>query len=371
MALRPFALERYFARHEFSARYLLGASDPESLTVGQLLALEPAARARLEQLWLGYTETAGAPSLREAISLRYASTRPDQVLVFSGAEEPLFAFMSTVVQPGDHLVVHAPCYQSHAEVARSRGAEVTPWRGDPGRGFALDVEELPRLLRPNTRAVLVSVPHNPTGFLFGQDAWRRLVERVHRSGAWLVSDEVYRGLELSPEARLPAACDLSDRAVSVDALSKSCGLPGLRVGWLCTQDRALYAQLAAFKDYTTICNAAPSELLAEVALAHADALQARCRGLLARNLRALSAFMERHADTFRWQPPLGGTTTYPALRAGGADARCDAWVRTRGLLLVPSTLFDDGDAHLRVGYGRASFPEALAAWDEALSAPST
>jgi aspartate/methionine/tyrosine aminotransferase len=367
MDLRPFALERYFARHEFSARHLLGSSDPESMTVGDLLALSPGGRERLERLWLGYTETAGSPALREAIARTYEGISPAQVLAFSGAEEPLFAFMSTVMQPGDHVVVHAPCYQSHAEVARARGAEVTAWRGDAARGFALDVDELPRLLRPHTRAVLVSVPHNPTGFLFGQADWRRLVERVRQSGAWLVSDEVYRGLEHAPGARLPSACELSDRAVSIDAVSKSMGLPGLRLGWLATRDRALYAQLAAFKDYTTICNAAPSELLAEVALQHADALQARCRALLARNLQALTAFMARHADTFSWQPPQAGTTTYPGLRRGGAEALCDRLLQQHGLLLVPSTLFHDGDAHVRVGYGRAHFTESLSVLDAALA----
>jgi aspartate/methionine/tyrosine aminotransferase len=368
MALRPFALERYFARHEFSTRYLLGSSDPESLSVGDLLALSPGARDRLEALWLGYTETAGAPSLREAISARYEATAPAQVLAFNGAEEPLFAFMSTVVQPGDHVVVHTPCYQSHAEVARARGAEVTPWRGDPARGFALSLDELAGLLRPNTRAVLVSVPHNPTGYLLPRADWLRLVELVRQSGAWLVSDEVYRGLEHAPTDRLPAACDLSDRALSIDALSKSFGLPGLRMGWACTQDRALHAQLAAFKDYTTICNPAPSELLAEVALQHADALQARARALLSRNLSTLSAFMARHVDLFQWQPPRGGTPTNPAVRHGSAEAFCARLLRDHGLLLVPSTLFDDGDAHVRVGYGRANFTEALAVMEHALAA---
>ncbi|MEN9799602.1 MAG: hypothetical protein RL653_3299 [Pseudomonadota bacterium] len=367
MSLRPFALERYFAQHEFSARYLLGSSDPESMTVAGLLALEPGARARLEDLWLGYTETAGAPALREAISARYAGVKADQVLAWTGAEEPVFAFMSAIVQPGDHVVVHAPCYQSHAEVARARGATVTEWRGDPTRGFALDVAGLARLLRPDTRAVLVSVPHNPTGFVFSPPDWTALVETVRRHGAWLVSDEVYRGLEHAPGGPLPAACELSDRALSIDAVSKSMGLPGLRMGWSCTQDRGLHAQLAAFKDYTTICNAAPSELLAEVALRHADALQARCRALLAQNLEALSGFMHRHADTFAWQPPLGGTTTYPALRAGGAEAFCERLLRAHGLLVVPSTLFHDGDGHVRLGYGRAHFREALSVLDAALS----
>ncbi len=126
MQLPDFKLERFFARYEFSVRYLLCASDCESLSVADLLAFEPEAEQGLKRLWLGYTESLGAPSLREEISRMYAGIRPDQVLVHSGAVEAIFVCMHAVLQPGDHVIVHWPCYQSLVEIARSIGCEVAP-----------------------------------------------------------------------------------------------------------------------------------------------------------------------------------------------------------------------------------------------------
>ena len=111
MQLTPFKLERYFARYEFNVKYLLCSSDCESLSVGDLLALEPEAEQGLKRHWLGYTESSGAPSLRQEISRIYTGIQPEQVLVHSGAEEAIFLLMHAVMQPGDHIIVHWPCYQ--------------------------------------------------------------------------------------------------------------------------------------------------------------------------------------------------------------------------------------------------------------------
>lgn len=361
MRLRPFSLERYFAEHEFRVRYLLGSSDPESMTLAELTAHEPG--FSLDGLWLGYTESPGHPELRRAVAARYASMAPDDVLVCSGAEEPIFALMNVLLSAGDHVVAHAPGYASHYEVARAIGAEVTPWSGDPEAGWALDPEALRGLLRPTTKLIVVSVPHNPTGFLFAPDAWRRVVELARQHGAWLLSDEVYRGLEHEPTARLPAACDLYERAISLDGLAKSYALAGLRIGWIATADRALLASVGAYKDYLTICNAAPSEQLARLALRHEAALWARSRARLVANLDALAAFFARHPARFAWQRPRAGTTTFVRTLGGSASAFCDEARRRAGVMLVPGAHFDWADTHVRFGYGRASLPEALAALD--------
>lgn len=359
MQLRPFSLERYFSQHEFTARYLLGSSDPESMTLGELLALEPSARARLEELWLGYTEYCGHPELRRAIARLYGATAAEQVLVFSGGQEPIFAFMNAALRPGDHFIAQWPGYQSHYEIARSIGVELTLWRGDAANGWRPDPEELARLVRPSTKGILVSSPHNPTGFHFDAAAWRAVVEVARRSGAWLFSDEVYRGLEHDPADRLPAACDLYERAVSLNCMSKSYGLAGLRIGWLATHDRELFAQVGAFKDYLTISNAAPSEVLAEVAVRHTEALWARSRARLLENVALLEAFVARHADRFAWTRPRAGSTAFVRYLGGSATALCDELLAELGVMLVPSPHFECGDAHLRFGYGRANFGEVL------------
>lgn len=366
-APRPFALERYFARHEFSARYLLGSSDPEALTVSELLALDPEQAERLPGLGLGYTEPAGDPELRRQIARLYETVAEDRILVFSGSEEPIYAFFQVALDPGDHVIVHTPAYASHLEIPRALGANVEPWPADPTRGWALDPEDLRRRLRTDTKVILVSVPHNPTGFLPDGDAWQEILNIARNAGVWLFSDEVYRGLEHDPTQRLPAACDRYERAVSLSGLSKSFGLAGLRLGWIATHDRELLRRLASFKDYLTICNAAPSEFLGRLALEHAEHLWARHRSRLRANVAHLTAFFQRQAAHFAWEPPRAGTTTLARLRRGNARDFCDRLVADTGVLLIPSGFFGMDDDHLRFGYGRANLPEALAkleAWLE-------
>ncbi len=257
MKLEPFRLERYFAVHEFSASFLLCTSDCESMELGELLSLEPDAAERFQSLWLGYTESAGDPGLREAVAALYETITADHVLMHAGAEEAIFNFMNVALSPGDHVIVHGPCYQSLAEVARSIGADVSEWRGDPGHGWELDFGTLKTLLTPRTRVVVVNFPHNPTGFLPESDFIQELSDLSERHGFIIFSDEVYRGLELDPSDRLPAVADINDRAVSLGVMSKTFGLAGLRIGWVATRNTRIFNEMAAFKDYTTICNSAP------------------------------------------------------------------------------------------------------------------
>jgi aspartate/methionine/tyrosine aminotransferase len=360
---RPFKLERFFARYEFNVDYVLCASDCETLPVRELLALDPGAEDRLLDLRLGYTESAGAPSLRSQIAAIYDTITPDQILVHSGAEEAIFLFMHAVLEPGDHLVVHAPCYQSLAEVARGLGCEVSPWTARASEGWALDPDELRRLLRPTTRAVVLNVPHNPTGYLMDPDRYREVVAITEGHPCLLLSDEVYREAEYHDADRLRAACDVSETAVSLGVMSKTYGLPGLRLGWVATHNPSLTARMAQLKDYTTICNAAPSEMLAEVALRHRGALVARSVALLRRNLDLLADFIARHPDVFTWQPPGAGPIAFLRLvgrpAAAGAEAFCEQLAREAGVLLLPGTVYDV-EGYVRIGFGRQDFPEALA-----------
>ena len=367
--IRPFELERYFARHEFSARRLLGSSDPESLSVAELLALEPGSEEGLSRLRLGYTESPGDPGLRREIAGLYQSISPEEVLVFSGAEEPIYVFMNAALSRGDHLIVYFPSYQSHHSVAESIGLTVARWRGDPAAGWAPDLAALNRLIEPGTRAILTCAPHNPTGYLFDPGAWKEIAAVARRHGLILFSDEVYRGTEHDPADRLPAACDLYEKGVSLGGLSKSHGLAGLRLGWIATRDRALLGRMAQFKDYLSLCNSAPSEYLGRIAVGQSEALFERTRRRLIAHKELLGAFFERQANRFRWTRPRAGPTVFPEFLDGPALAFCDRLVEETGIMLVPGSLFDvtDGE-YIRFGYGRADCPEALDGLEKYLEA---
>jgi len=362
MQIADFALERYFARWEFNARYLLCASDVEGYPMVELLALaDHETRALWDELKLGYTESTGHPLLRAEIASLYDTIEPDQVLAFAGAEEGVFCLMNVLVGSGDHVIVTWPGYQSLYEVARARGAEVTLHELHETNGWALDLDLLRRQLTPSTRLIVVNLPHNPTGMLADRATFDGLLALAAEAGAYLLVDEVYRGLELDPSDRLPAGADVLPLGISLGVMSKSFALAGLRIGWLATHDRELLDRVARFKDYTTICSSAPSEILAIIALRARDRVLARSRGIVAANLELLDGFFENWPDRFSWVRPRAGSIGFPRLRVPGV--RIDDWaadlVEAEGVLLLPGSQFGHASNHFRLGFGRTDLPEAL------------
>ena len=370
MKLNEFRLERYFAEHEFSAPYLLCASDCESMELGELLALESEAHDRFSSLWLGYTDSLGDIELRQAITSLYEHVSPDQVLVHAGAEEAIFNFMNIAISPGDHVIVHTPFYQSLGEVARGIGAEVTGWQGDPGNAWELDLDEFKGILKEQTKVVVVNFPHNPTGYLPDSEFVHELSVLSERHGFVIFSDEVYRGLELEPSDRLPALTDLNDRAVSLGVMSKTYGLAGLRIGWIATRNKHVYQKMAAFKDYTTICNSAPSEFLATLALRHADTIAQRNLDIIHSNLERLDLFFGDHEDLFSWHRPRAGSIAFPGLLRGDIEDFCADLVKKAGVLLLPGTLYGPGFNNFRIGFGRRNLPEAVGRFEEYINSSS-
>jgi aspartate/methionine/tyrosine aminotransferase len=360
LEIADFELERYFAKWEFNVAHLLCASDPEPLTMGELLALaDPEAEALWRDLRLGYTESPGHPLLRAEIARGYDTVGPDQVLVCSGGEEAVFVALGTILGPGDHAVVVWPSYQSLHEVARAAGAEVTLLPLEHDQGWALDLDRLRAALRPSTRAIVVNFPHNPTGALPPAATLDELVAIAEEAGARLVSDEVYRLLELDPAERWPAAVDRSPQALSINVMTKTYGLGGLRIGWVATRDTELLGRIAARKDYTTICNSAPSEILALIALRAGDRLLDRTMGIVRANLRELERFFDE-TQWIEWVPPRAGTMAFPRLRTElSADDLAAALVEEEGVLLLPGSVYGHGGNHFRLGFGRRDLPQAL------------
>ncbi|HMD90897.1 MAG TPA: aminotransferase class I/II-fold pyridoxal phosphate-dependent enzyme [Anaerolineaceae bacterium] len=365
MKIEPFRLERYFANYEFSAPYLLCCSDCESLGVKDLLVMEPQARQRLDDLWLGYTESKGNPELRNQIASLYQNISSEQILVHSGAEEVIFTFMNAALTPGEHIIVHYPCYQSLAQVALSAGCQVTHWETSPANGWELDLDFLADAIRPETRAIVINCPHNPTGYLLSRVKLDAIIAIARQHNLILFSDEVYRGLEYSPLDALPAVCELYEHGVSLGVMSKSFGLAGLRIGWIATQDGELYNKMAGFKDYTTICNSAPSELLASIAIRNSDWIIQRNRQIIQTNLSLLNDFFRRHSDRFEWQSPKAGPIAFPSLTGGqDAGAFAEQLVAASGVLLLPGSNYDPVfKSHFRIGFGRKNMPECLALLD--------
>jgi aspartate/methionine/tyrosine aminotransferase len=369
MRFTPFALERWFARHEFSTSYTLSSSDCDGLALAELLGwADDEVRALWDDLRLGYTESQGHPLLRAEIAGTYEGLGPDDVLEFV-PEEGIYAAMRCLLEPGDHVVCATPAYQSLHQVAADLGCEVTRWTPREEGGWRFDPDDLATALRPTTRVVVVNFPHNPTGALATRAEFARMVDLVRTRGIWLFSDEMYRWLERDAVDRLPSAVEMYERAIVLSGVSKSLGLAGLRVGWLVVRNRELRSRLAAFKDYLTICGSAPSEILALAGLRARERIVERHRARIARNLVRLEAFIVERPGLLALVPPRAGPVCFPRLMTGeSAVAFAERAASVAGVLLVPSTLFGWGDAHLRLGLGRENFGAGLARLGEHLDA---
>jgi aspartate/methionine/tyrosine aminotransferase len=366
-SLPDFRLETYFARWEFNARYHLTASDAQTHSLSELLALaDDDGRERWESLTLGYTETRGLPALREEIAATYDDAAPEDILCFAGAEEAIYLAMRTLLEPSDHVVVLTPNYQA-AETIPLAVCEVSGVALRAEDGWALDVDAVERALRPNTRLVSVNFPNNPTGAVPSLEAWLRLVRLCDERGIRLFSDEVYRGLELDRPS-LPQATDLSGTALSLNVMSKAYGLPGLRIGWIACRDHAVLDKLERAKHYTSICNSAPSEVLALIGLRARDQLLDRNRRIVAENVPLFTEFFGRYPELFEFTPPDGGCVCFPRyLGPDGVEAMCADLVEQAGVLLLPSSIYrseltETPADRFRVGLGRRDPSEALAAW---------
>ena len=330
------------------------------MSMAELLALaDDDGRRRWEGLRLGYTESLGLPALRDEIASLYPGLDASGVITFAGAEEPIFLAMHALLNAGDHAVVVWPAYQSLYEVARSIGATVTLVPLNP-RDWALDVDAVAAAMQPNTKVIVVNSPHNPTGAQLEPAQFERLAAIAELHDAHLFSDEVYRFLEHS-STRLPTAAERTDRGVSLGVMSKAFGLAGLRIGWISTRDHALLGRIARLKDYTTICNAGPSEILALIALRAREAVLARTNAIIRDNLQILDAFFARQADRFEWVRPRAGSTAFPKLLAGNVDEFAAALVEREGVLILPASQLGYPGNYFRLGYGRRDMPVALTA----------
>lgn len=360
MKINDFKLERFFAKYEFNTPYLLCCSDCESLSIEDLFNLDKTAETNFKKLWLGYTESLGHPELREEISKLYTNTTPNNIIVFTGAEEGIFIFINTLLEKNDEIIVQSPCYQSLTDVAKGLNCSVKEWPMNPNNNWELDLDILGKSITPHTKAIVVNLPNNPTGYTVSKEMYNTIADIAQKHNIHLFSDEVYRFLEYDEQNRLPAGCDIYDKGVSLGVMSKSLGLPGLRIGWIATRDKELYKKIASFKDFTTICNSAPSEFLSILALKHKEYILERNLGIVKTNLTYLDEFFERYPDVFEWVRPKAGPLIFPRLKGDeDVDAFCLDLLDKKGVLLAPGSQFNYSGRHFRLGFGRKNMPEAL------------
>lgn len=365
MTIKPFKLERYYTRYEHTAAYSLCNSDCESMTAKELLSLENGAVDRFHNVWLGYTETKGDIALRQDISSMYTQIAAEDLLVCSGAQEPIFLFAQAMLKAGDEVIVQTPCYQSLQSVPESMNCKVLPWQVRYENNKPIfDLDELKRMITNKTKVIYLNTPHNPTGFHFSKTEQLEIIALARAYGILVFCDEVYRELEYQADYQLPSISDVYENGVAVGVMSKAYGLPGLRIGWLSTRNKEVLEKVAILKEYTTICNAAPAEFLAGIALRNRATILTRNLTIIKNNLSLYEAFFAKYSDLFSWYRPNAGPITLVKIKFDMDDLLlAEAVLKDKGVLLLPGEVYDY-KGFFRIGLGRKTIPKALEKFEE-------
>lgn len=361
MKYPEFKLETYFATREFSAPYNLCASDVETHTMNEVLQMADEETLGLwNQLELNYTEPKGLPELLREISYIYGPNISDEnVLCFAGAEEGIYCMAQVLLKPTDHAIVITPCYQSLESLPASI-CSITKVSLKFQEQWKIDINAIKEAIKPNTKLLVINFPHNPSGALIAKEEQKELIQLARKHDLWIFSDEVYRLLEFNITDRLMPIASVYEKGISLSVMSKAYGLAGLRIGWVACQQTEILDAMGELKHYLSICNSAPSEVLALIALRASDKIHSRNHTLLLNNFELLKNFFKTYSGLFEWIQPKAGCIGYPLFKGRqSVDRFADELLDDFGVLILPSSVYDEAGNHFRIGFGRKTLPESL------------
>ena len=298
-----------------------------------------------------YGEHRGRERLRELIAADGQGLSAGDVLVTTGAAGALFIVATSLLGPADHLVVIRPNYATNLETPRAIGCPTTHIDLAFEDGFRIDLGKVAAALTSQTKMVSVTCPHNPTGVMLSEAELRGLVALTAKHGCRLLVDETYR--DLSFDGPLPPAASLGKHVISVSSLSKAYGVPGIRIGWLITQDPALQEVFLAASEQISICGSVMDEWVAEQVMEKRAAILTPRLIEMRRRLGLVSAWMDGE-DRLEWVKPSGGVVCFPRMKAepaGGTEGFYRRLLEDHGAYVGPGHWFELSDRYFRVGYG--------------------
>lgn len=356
MKIAPFGVEQWMDEYETRCTYNLAETCVDSITVGELLDLADTTpdelQSQLLPMRLTYGEIQGSERLRAAVAALYEGQSARTVTITHGAIGANHLVHMTLVEPGDRVVSVLPTYQQHYSIPESIGADVRILRLREENGWLPDLDDLADLVAGGAKLVAINNPNNPTGSLMDRDHLEKIAGICETAGAWLLSDEVYRGIDQQDPGTTASVADIYSRGISTGSMSKAFSLAGLRLGWAVAPEELIH-RVSIHRDYNTISVGMVDDLLSALALEHADAILERNRALTRVNLDRLSTWVDNEPH-ISWVKPRGGTTALLKLHLPIASRDfCVGLLEDCGVMLTPGSAMGM-EGYLRIGYANST-----------------
>ena len=351
MDITPFAVEIWMNEWETKCEMNLAETCVQSLTIDELLTLSGQNANDLSSLLgmkMTYGDIRGSEHLLNAIAALYEKQTSDNVIVAHGTIGANMLVHKALVSAGDRVVAIVPTYQQHYSIPTSIGADVQPLQLKWENRFLPDLDELRDLVTPGTRMIAMNNPNNPTGALIDRDMLEEIADIARSAGAYILCDEVYRGIDQEGPGATASIADIYEKGVSTASMSKAFSLAGLRLGWVAGPEDVIEA-VSVHRDYDTISVGKIDDHFATMALEHRDRVLERSRAITRGNLALVEVWVEAEPK-LTWVKPKSGTTTL---------VKFDLPMTSRdlcvGLLKDTGVMFTPGEAFGMEGYFRIGF----------------
>ncbi|MBN2897270.1 MAG: aminotransferase [Clostridia bacterium] len=352
MKIKDFGVEIWMNLYENNCQYNLAETCVESLTLNELLEMsgeKDAVIRFLLDMQLNYGAIEGSDVLRHQLMNLYDSVKDiNRITVTHGAIGGNALAMFTLVEPGDHVISVLPTYQQHYSIPESLGADVDILQLKPEHDFLPSIDELKNLMRSDTKLICINNPNNPTGALMDEGYLKAIVDVAKTSGAYILCDEVYRGLNHEGDYYTTSIVDLYEKGIATSSMSKTYSLAGLRLGWL-VGPLDVVEQVNRRRDYNTISCGKIDDCLAALAMQNKDKILQRNRAIIHKNIELLDAWVKKEPK-LSYVRPKAGTTAF--IKYDGDISSEDFCVRLlekKGVMLVPGAALHM-EGYLRIGY---------------------
>ncbi len=325
-------------------------------TIGQSFA------SILSGVELGFVPDEGTLALRQTLSeFHYSKVSVNEIMTFAGAQEALFCAYNALLNKGDKVLAVSPIYQPLLQIPLNLGCEVNTVELDGDNNWSLNLNKVEEYFKQGCRLFVINFPHNPTGATLSANVFEDVIDLCNRYGVWLLSDEVFRGLEHTKQDQLPTVADSYRKGISVGVISKGYAVPGIRVGWLACKNMEFLKAVNNVKGYLSVCNSQIDEALAAEVLKHPDKLTQRNLAIILKNKQKLQQLSSLHGYKVSIIIPTVGCCVFAQL--GDDSISCDALAqlvaKESGYLIFPSHLFCTSIKAFRIGFGHKYFSDFM------------
>jgi len=351
-AFQPFEMERMMSKYEQGVEYNLSESGVHPLLLRELLDEQPGSLEKLLDTDINYPHVNGIPELRQNIARLYPGAAPENVLVTVGAIEANYISIRTLLSPGDECVIMLPNYMQIWGIAKNHNLKIKTFQLQEKEGWGMNVAELEDAVTSETKLIAVCNPNNPTGHTLSEAEMDTIIACAGRSGAWILSDEVYRGADRVSEEENASFYGRYDKAIAVGSMSKAYGLPGLRLGWTVAPEETTN-EIWARHEYTTLSATMLSNKLAAIALSPEvrPRLIQRARDYIRRGFPILKKWLDSHENTFSLTPPDASAIAFIRYNLDiNSTEFVNRLCKEKGVLIVPGDHFGM-DHFLRISFG--------------------